>query len=212
MVVTNNSNITLSNSVAARLPYIGEMREEMRLDARAEENPVRTTLLLGGARSGKSRRALALAGAAGAAPLLIATAQPLDAEMAARIARHREERGAGWTVQEEPVALVQALASALETGRPVVVDCLTLWLANLFEAGADWRAQARALADMLTDHPEAPVVLVSNEIGLGLVPETPLGRDFRDAQGRLNQDVAAACAVVEFLAAGLPWRLKGPAG
>lgn len=179
------------------------------LDAAAEEKRMTTQLLLGGARSGKSRRALALAEAAGAAPILIATAQALDAEMAERIARHRAERGAGWAVDEEPLAVVERLAEALKAGRPVVVDCLTLWLSNLFHAGADWSAQTQALARLLAAHPEAAVFLVSNEVGLGLVPETPLGRAFRDAQGRLNQEIAAACAVVEFIAAGLPLRLKG---
>lgn len=184
------------------------------LDAAAQEIRMSPVLLLGGARSGKSRRALALAEAAGPQRLLIATAQPLDAEMAARIARHREERGAGWRVLEEPLALEEALQQAAPRGWPIVVDCLTLWLCNLFEAGRDWEGAAARLADVLGSlhqhHDQGGAVfLVSNEVGLGLVPETPLGRSFRDAQGRLNQQIAAVCPVVEFLAAGLPLRLKG---
>lgn len=166
-------------------------------------------LVLGGARSGKTRHGLACAEALGSARVYIATAEAGDAEMAARIARHRAERGAGWSTLEAPLELADALA-AVDGADAVLVDCLTLWLSNLMLAGRDAEAAgARLLAALAAA--AVPVVLVSNEVGLGLVPETPLGRRFRDAQGLLNQRVAAAVGCVDFVAAGLPLRLKGPA-
>lgn len=162
-------------------------------------------LILGGARSGKTRLALARTAAQASERLYLATAEPLDAEMAARIARHRAERGPGWTTAEIPLDLPPAIRAARV---PVLVDCLTLWLSNLMHAGRDPEAETAALLAALAAA-SVPVTLVSNEVGLGLVPETPLGRAFRDAQGRLNQAVAAAVPVVIFAAAGLPLTLKG---
>ncbi|MBU1286239.1 MAG: bifunctional adenosylcobinamide kinase/adenosylcobinamide-phosphate guanylyltransferase [Alphaproteobacteria bacterium] len=164
------------------------------------------TFILGGARSGKSTRAQALAEAAGEPRVYIATAEALDEEMEARIARHKADRGAGWCTVEAPLDLVHALEAA--EAPVVLVDCLTLWLSNLMHHGRDVEAETIALCACLGRY-KGEVILVSNEVGLGLVPETPLGRAFRDAQGRLNQRVAAACDVVEFVAAGLPLRLKG---
>ncbi len=160
------------------------------------------TLILGGARSGKSARALALAAPPRA---FIATAEPRDEEMAARIARHRAERGGDWALIEAPLDLAGAVARA--EGRTLVIDCLTLWLSNLMEAGRSPEAETAGLLAALA-RAEAPVILVSNEIGLGLAPMEPLSRAFRDEQGRLNQRVAAAATRVEFVAAGLPLRLK----
>jgi len=175
----------------------------------SEKAAVPAHLILGGARSGKSARAQALAEAAASRRVLIATAEALDAEMAERIARHRAERGAGWETVEAPLDLCEALTMAFAQGPcAIAIDCLTLWLTNLMLAERDWAQEAARLARLLRE-PPAPVFLVSNEVGLGLVPDTPLGRAFRDAQGRLNQDLAKACAVVEFVAAGLPLRLKG---
>ncbi|HTZ37238.1 MAG TPA: bifunctional adenosylcobinamide kinase/adenosylcobinamide-phosphate guanylyltransferase [Stellaceae bacterium] len=171
------------------------------------------TLVLGGARSGKSRYAEALvAGAAGSATY-IATAEPGDAEMAARIAAHRARRqehggGAFWRTLEAPLDLAGAIRSTTEAERPVLVDCLTLWLANLMGAGRGVEHEAEALGAALREA-QGPVVLVANEVGMGLVPETPLGRAFRDAAGRLNQSVAAQADRVVFVAAGLPLVLKG---
>lgn len=164
------------------------------------------TFILGGARSGKSARAQALAEAAGETRVYIATAEALDVEMEARISRHKADRGAGWRTVETPLDLVAAMEAA---DAPVVlVDCLTLWLSNLMHHERDVEAETQALCACLGRY-QGEVILVSNELGLGLVPETPLGRAFRDAQGRLNQRVAAVCDVVEFVAAGLPLRLKG---
>lgn len=160
------------------------------------------TLILGGARSGKSARALALAAPPRA---FIATAEAGDGEMAERIARHKAERGEDWALIEAPLDLTAALAEA--EGRTALVDCLTLWLSNLMAAGREPEAETARLIAALRDA-QGPVILVSNEIGLGLVPMEPLSRRFRDEQGRLNQRIAAAADRVEFVAAGLPIRLK----
>ena len=167
-----------------------------------------TTLVLGGARPGKSVFAEKLIEASGLARIFLATATAGDAEMAARIAHHRRRRGKDWTTIEEPLALVEALTREAIHGRAVLVDCLTLWLSNLMLDGRDPDIEARRLTRFL-GVAQYPIVLVSNEVGLGLVPETPLGRAFRDAQGRLNQIVAAAVPNVGFIAAGLPlWRKR----
>jgi adenosylcobinamide kinase / adenosylcobinamide-phosphate guanylyltransferase len=167
----------------------------------------RSLLALGGARSGKSRYALELAEAASRERLYVATGSPGDEEMAARIARHRAERGAGWTTLEEPLALVEALHAHARAGRVVLVDCLTLWLANAMFAGLDLAVEIDRLRQAIATL-EGPVVFVSNEVGAGIVPETRIGRDFRDWQGRLNREVASACEIVVFVAAGLPQLLK----
>ena len=165
-------------------------------------------LVLGGARSGKSAYAERLVTESGLTPVYVATAEAGDAEMAARIAEHRARRGAGWTTVEAPERLEQILAREAGAGRALLVDCLTLWLSNIMLAGADAEKRCRALADAALRLPGL-VVFVSNEVGLGLVPDTPLGRRFRDAQGRLNQAMAAVAAQVVFMAAGLPVVLKG---
>ena len=166
-----------------------------------------TTLVLGGARSGKSAFAEQLIGASGLAKVYLATATAGDDEMQSRIAHHRKRRGDGWVTIEEPIALVDALTREATQGRAVLVDCLTLWLSNLMFAGRDCDVEAPRLTEFI-GAAKQPIVFVSNEIGLGLVPETPLGRNFRDAQGRLNQLVAAVVPNVVFIAAGLPLWLK----
>jgi len=164
-----------------------------------------STLVLGGARSGKSAFAESLFhGVSNRAYLATATAH--DDEMHERIRRHQADRGLDWTTIEEPVEILSRLAADDEI--PVLVDCLTLWLTNLFMAGRDIAAELSRLASFLSTTKRS-IVLVSNEIGLGLVPETKLGRDFRDAQGRLNQIIAASVPRVVFVAAGLPLYLKG---
>jgi len=169
------------------------------------------TLVLGGARSGKSRHAERLVEAARtAASTYIATAEAGDAEMAARIADHRARRGRLWHTVEAPLDLAAAVAAHAAPDRPVLVDCLTLWLSNLLLAGRVAEHEAEILCGALR-RAGGPVVLVANEVGLGLVPETPLGRRFRDEAGRLNQRVAALADRVVFVAAGLPLMLKGAA-
>ncbi|MEL7022603.1 MAG: bifunctional adenosylcobinamide kinase/adenosylcobinamide-phosphate guanylyltransferase [Pseudomonadota bacterium] len=165
------------------------------------------TLILGGARSGKSRRAQELAEAASAQRVFIATAEALDDEMANRIARHQRDRGTGWRTIEAPLDLTHALQEAAVTGGVILIDCLTLWLSNMMHRERDVDAAIAELVNTLRE--PAELILVSNEVGLGLVPETPLGRTFRDHQGRLNQAIAAASDRVEFVAAGLPLALKG---
>ena len=166
-----------------------------------------TTLVLGGARSGKSAFAEKMIGDSGLTPIYLATATADDDEMRNRIVHHRVQRGDGWITVEEPLALVDALTREATHGRAVLVDCLTLWLSNLMFAERDPDVEARRLTRFL-GVAKYPVVLVSNEVGLGLVPETPLGRNFRDAQGRLNQIIAANVPNVVFIAAGLPLWLK----
>lgn len=165
-------------------------------------------LVLGGARSGKSAYAEALVTGSGLAPVYIAAGEPGDAEMAERIAHHRARRGTGWRTVEEPQALEAALTGNAAEGSGVLVDCLTLWLSNLMHADADIEGRTRSLCGVARGLPGL-VVFVSNEVGLGLVPDNPLGRRFRDAQGRLNQAVAAIATRVVFVAAGLPLALKG---
>jgi len=169
------------------------------------------TLILGGARSGKSRRAEAIALSLSEHPVYIATAPVIaeDVEWQARIAHHQQRRGEHWLVIEEPVDLIKTLHGL--TGRTVVIDCLTLWLSNLMHAGRDVAAETNALCKYLIRH-DGNILLVSNEVGMGLVPETELGREFRDAQGRLNQAVAAVAEQVIFVVAGLSMTLKGESG
>lgn len=167
------------------------------------------TLILGGARSGKSRHAQALAESSGMAVTMIATARAGDAEMAARIARHRADRPPHWRTVEEPRNLASALTAAANTGHCVVVDCLTLWLLNLLEAGEPAFSRERAaLFECLPTLP-GDIVLVANEVGLGVIPLGELTRRFVDEAGRLNQDLARLADTVVFVAAGLPLNLKG---
>jgi adenosylcobinamide kinase / adenosylcobinamide-phosphate guanylyltransferase len=167
----------------------------------------RSLLVLGGARSGKSAYAQRLAEAHGPERLYLATAAAGDEEMAARIARHRADRGRGWTALEEPIELAATLLAQARAGRVVVVDCLTLWLSNLMRAGRDPGLALTALADAM-GRLTGPAILVSNEVGMGIVPDHKLGRDFRDWQGRANREIGAACDVVIFVAAGFPLQLK----
>jgi adenosylcobinamide kinase/adenosylcobinamide-phosphate guanylyltransferase len=170
------------------------------------------TLVLGGARSGKSTHAEKLAtgtlfGGVPRPAVYIATAQAGDLEMATRIMAHRSRRGGAWTTIEEPLKLADALEAAAAHGQPVLVDCLTLWLSNLMHAGADLDQATDELLAAVGDL-RSPVIFVSNEVGLGIVPDTPLGRSFRDAQGRLNVRMAERVDRVILMAAGLPLTMK----
>ena len=163
--------------------------------------------MLGGARSGKSRHAEQLVEHAAGCGTYCATAESGDAEMAERIAAHRARRGPFWRTIEIPLELGPVIAAEAAPHRPLLVDCLTLWLSNLLLAGRPPEAEAAALSRALRNA-AGPVVLVANEVGMGLVPETLLGRTFRDAAGWLNQEVAALADRVVFVAAGLPLVLK----
>ena len=169
--------------------------------------PARITLVLGGARSGKSAHAEALLDDHAGPRLYIATAEARDDEMAARIAAHRARRGLSWRTVEAPLALAETLEAESRPGAALLVDCLTLWLSNLMEAGRDIAAETQRLVACL-GRLEGRTVLVSNEVGLGIVPENATARAFRDHAGRLNQAVAQAAEQVVFVAAGLPLALK----
>ncbi len=169
--------------------------------------PEMSLLVLGGARSGKSGYAQRLAEASGREPVFIATAQAFDAEMGERIRLHVAARDRRWRTVEAPYDLVPALGEAAAPGRIVLVDCLTLWLSNLILRGDEAEAAGAELAGLATGL-AGPAIFVSNEVGAGVVPDHPLGRSFRDAQGRLNQRLAAACRAVVLVTAGLPLQLK----
>ncbi len=172
------------------------------------DTPARATLVLGGARSGKSGFAQGVAERSGRVPVFCATAADWgDAEMAARVAAHRDGRDARWRTVEAPLDLVGALAGAARPECVVVVDCLTLWLTNVMLGGGDVPAACAALLAAVPTL-AGPVLFVSNEVGAGIVPENALARRFRDAQGRLNQGMARVCDTVVLVTAGLPTRLK----
>lgn len=164
------------------------------------------TFLLGGARSGKSRHAETLIQNLPAPWTYIATAEAYDDEMRDRIRLHRSRRPAPWENIEVPIDLEAALA-ALPEGRPMLLDCLTLWLTNVMLAEMDVDDAIERLADIL-GNPRGPWFVVSNEVGLGIVPDNALARQFRDAAGRLNQLVAARADTVLFMVAGLPMKVK----
>jgi len=167
----------------------------------------RVTLVLGGARSGKSRHAEAMVESQPGPCVYLATAQAGDREMAARIAAHRARRGGRWSTIEEPLDMVAALSGACGPDRAVLVDCLTLWLSNLLGAERDVGAECGRLLAALPEL-AGPVVFVSNEVGQGVVPDNALARAFVDHAGRLHQDLAAAAQRVVFMTAGLPRELK----
>lgn len=172
-----------------------------------------SALVLGGARSGKTRRALALAECR-PQRVYIATAEAWDDEMRHRIRLHQDERDETWTTIETPLDLTLGLeqAAASGPGVAIVVDCLTLWINNLMHHERDVAAETKKLAEAVSSLAAAAgerrVIFVSNEVGLGIVPENAMARAFRDHQGRVNQTMAAAVDRVEFIAAGLPMVLK----
>lgn len=174
----------------------------------------RTLLVLGGVRAGKSAFAVARARGVGDRVVFVATAQALDDEMAARIARHRRERPATWRTVEEPFDLFETVASVISEADVVLVDCLNLWVANLLQRDADLD-DARLLARMtvleaVATRPRGHLILVSNEVGWGVHPGTAIGRRFRDALGMLNQAVARVADEVVLMVAGCPVTVKGP--
>lgn len=166
----------------------------------------RLTLILGGARSGKSRHAEALIESLPPPRTYVATGQAFDDEMRERIEHHKARRDGRWTTVDAPLDLGGALCS-MDDGRPVLVDCLTLWLSNHMLAGHDVERETERLAAVLAQ-PRGPWFCVSNEVGFGIVPENALARRFRDAQGRLNQRIAAIADEVILVVAGLPMKVK----
>ncbi|TZG25945.1 bifunctional adenosylcobinamide kinase/adenosylcobinamide-phosphate guanylyltransferase [Sphingomonas montanisoli] len=164
-------------------------------------------LVLGGARSGKSRHAQARAEAIAGELVFVATAQAFDDEMRDRIAHHIADRGPRWRTIEEPINVVGVIDREAAPGRVLLIDCLTLWTSNLMFAERDIATEAKALADAI-GRAAGPVILVANEVGLGIVPDNALARRFRDAAGTINQAVASAVDEALFMAAGLPLKLK----
>ena len=167
----------------------------------------RSLLVLGGARSGKSRYAQAEAEAVPGRLIFIATAQPFDAEMAARIARHRADRDDRWQTCEAPTGLAGAIERHDGAGVVMLVDCLTLWTSNLLLAGRDIGKATGELVAVIHAL-RGKLVLVANEVGWGIVPDNALARRFRDEAGMVNQSVAAAASQVDLVVAGLSVRLK----
>lgn len=168
-----------------------------------------TTLILGGARSGKSAHAEAIVLASGRQPVYLATAQALDGEMAQRVGQHRARRGVAWLTVEEPLDLPEILTKEAGPDRAVLVDCLTLWVTNLLLAEREVAVAGDRLLAVL-DRRLGPVVLVSNEVGQGIVPLGALSRAFVDEAGRLHQKIAATADLVRLVVAGLPLDLKTP--
>ncbi len=166
-----------------------------------------SALILGGARSGKSAHAEQIVLACGAAPYYIATSQAHDAEMEHRIEHHQHRRGRQWSVTEEPLNLCHAITAAPPTSTAILVDCLTLWLSNLMHHDRNIDRETDSLLKLLPEL-ATPIVFVSNEVGMGIVPENAMARTFRDHQGRLNQRLAKIVDRVDFIAAGLPLNLK----
>lgn len=165
------------------------------------------TLVTGGAKSGKSRYAEQLVKALELPAIYIATGQDLDDEMADRIAAHKVQRGPGWQTIEEPFDLCGALnQSDGQGGR--LVDCLTLWLSNIYLAGIEWQVALEQVETTLQAQ-KSPVVLVTNEVGWGIVPVSKVGRQYRDASGVMNQRIAAIADTVVMVSCGLPLQLKG---
>jgi adenosylcobinamide kinase/adenosylcobinamide-phosphate guanylyltransferase len=167
-----------------------------------------TTLVLGGARSGKSAFAESLVTDTGLKRHYLATGRAWDDEMRARIGKHRADRGEGWVTVEEPLELTSALAGIDDPAHGVLIDCLTLWATNLMMEERDMAREFSRLRDHALSA-RARLVFVSNEVGLGIVPENRMARDFRDHAGRLHQQIAAIADEVYFVAAGLPLKMKG---
>ncbi len=168
-------------------------------------------LILGGARSGKTTLAERLAMRMGANPAYLATAEALDDEMAERVAAHQKQREGNFATIEEPMELAQALFAAAQAHDVILVDCLTLWISNLLSMERDVADEVEGLVEMLEGIESARVILVSNEVGLGIVPDNPLARSFRDLAGSAHQRLAEICGHVYFVVAGIPMVVKGTA-
>jgi adenosylcobinamide kinase/adenosylcobinamide-phosphate guanylyltransferase len=166
------------------------------------------TFVIGGARSGKSSFALNRASELPGEKVYIATAQAFDTEMSDRIAKHKEERGSDWNTVEEPLGIAETINGISGKYEVIVIDCLTLWLSNLLLADKDLEKEMQFFISSLITHHASRVFAVSNEVGMGIVPDNELARRFRDMAGRLNQQIAAVADEVYLVAAGIPLRIK----
>ena len=166
-------------------------------------------LILGGARSGKSSFALSEASVVSGKKAFVATAEALDDEMSARIARHRKERADTWNTFEEPVELASLVSRITPDYDVILIDCLTLWVSNILLRQLPFDRYSEQFVKAISYKAPADLFIVSNEVGMGLVPDTAIGREFRDSLGRLNAGIAAASTDVYFMAAGIPMKIKG---
>lgn len=166
-------------------------------------------LILGGARSGKTSLGEQMALTTGLAPAYLATAETLDAEMEERVAHHQRTRAGRFATIEAPLDLADAIEAARDRHDVILVDCLTLWMSNLLGAGRDVAEEVEDLAEILEAMTNNQVIMISNEVGLGIVPDNALSRSFRDLAGWTHQRLATVCDNVYFVAAGLPMVLKG---
>jgi adenosylcobinamide kinase / adenosylcobinamide-phosphate guanylyltransferase len=165
-------------------------------------------IVLGGARSGKSYYALAEASLIKGKKAFIATAEPLDDEMYIRIENHKKERGNDWDTYEEPLQIAPLISRIKGKYDAILIDCLTLWVSNIMHAGFDIAEETGKLVSAISTSSPAPIYIISNEVGLGLVPESPLGRSYRDNLGHVNRQVAQAASDVIFMVAGIPLKIK----
>lgn len=172
------------------------------------ERTNKITFVIGGARSGKSSFALNRASELPGEKVYIATAQAFDAEMSDRIARHKEERNSDWDTVEEPLGIAETIKGMSDNYKVIVIDCLTLWLSNLLLADKEIEREIDAFISSLFTLHSSRVFIVSNEVGMGIVPENELARRFRDLSGQLNQKMAAAADEVYLVAAGIPVKIK----
>jgi adenosylcobinamide kinase / adenosylcobinamide-phosphate guanylyltransferase len=169
----------------------------------------KVVFILGGSRSGKSAFALKEASALQGKKAFIATAEGLDQEMLFRIEKHKKERGKDWITHEEPLRISGLIRDIGDRYSVILVDCLTLWLSNVMHAGYDVQSVTKELGSIIGEDRAARLYIISNEVGLGLVPESSLAREYRDNLGILNQEIAQVATDVYFMAAGIPLKLKG---
>jgi len=166
------------------------------------------TFITGGARSGKSSFALKIASKRGRKKAFIATSEPIDEEMKNRILRHKKERPPDWTTFEEPIDISALINNIKRDYDSILIDCLTIWLSNIFHRGLNKDTTINGLISALRE-PPSDIYIVSNEIGMGIVPESPTTREFRDMAGRLNQMIASIADEVYLVVSGIPIKIKG---
>lgn len=169
---------------------------------------LKLVFVLGGSRSGKSTFALKEAAGIKGKKAFIATAEVLDEEMRIRIEKHKQERSKDWITYEEPLHISQLIKDIRDSYNVILIDCLTLWMSNIMHAGYDVGDEVKKLISIIADNRSASFYIISNEVGLGLVPESPLGREYRDNLGILNQEIARTATDVYFMVSGIPVKIK----
>jgi len=197
--------MSLCRGTACRAPT-----KRIKQEPQMKNNSAEKILVTGGARSGKSDFAISMANAF-SRKIFLATAQPIDEEMAERIEKHRTSRGTEWRAVEEPLELIEAIKKLATEAEVIVVDCITLWINNLLMRGDSKESVINRFDELAetVEHSPVPLIIVTNEVGSGIVPENRLARDFRDLAGLANRKLAAACNRVVFMVAGIPQKIKG---